>query len=45
MLVLHSTMSLSREQTTKTDRALQILQAKGIKYDTLDGAMASNKER
>ena len=45
MLVLISSMSLDRNVQQQQDRAMTLLRAKGISFETIDGAQAVNKER
>jgi hypothetical protein len=45
MLILTSSMSMSREIAQQQERAITLLRAKGIEFETLDGALAVNKTR
>lgn len=45
MLILTSSMSMSREIAQQQERAVTLLRAKGIEFETLDGALAVNKTR
>ena len=45
LLLIISTMKVCRQQTHRQERAMQILQAKRIPFDTLDAADPSLKER